>query len=374
MKIDVPFYPQKNHSDCGQIALKMVLAYFGENLEIEKIEAMEGRGISTIQIALTAALLNYKTEFYSKSILFNKEHLKKEFYKKYFEDNPAEQVKKFTEKARKAGVKIKEEKLSLDEILNFTTKDSIPIILLDWNIVKNEIADKKSINNKKFPTELKGYHGHFVPVIGYDDENVYVHNQGLNNPQAFMKIPRETFDKARKSDGTDEDVVIIHRKKIDYVWEFTNQKKLEKDEFINYFERKIFKNIRKYSMLPGDRIIKLKKSDGLNTTILKKILEEKFRVEFSNNPNFSSENLSEVAEEIFKNILEGKFTGPKPKDKISRPFYFTSDKEIELYAKLKNIKGRERKINEKVRSLFETFLKKNQDLEINIVKALEQIE
>ena len=158
-----------------------------------------------------------------------------------------------------------------------------------------------------------------------------------------------------------------------YVWQFTNQKKLTKKEFLEYFEKKIFKTIRKYSMLPKNRVIKLKKSKNLNTIILKKILGKKFIVEFSQKPNFSSENLSEVAEKIFKNILAGKFVGPKPKDKISRPLYFTSDKEIEVYSKLTNAKGEKRKPDDKIRPLFETFLEKNQDLEINIVKALGQI-
>ncbi|MDP2947217.1 MAG: hypothetical protein Q8N88_03810 [Nanoarchaeota archaeon] len=155
-----------------------------------------------------------------------------------------------------------------------------------------------------------------------------------------------------------------------FVWQFTNQKKLTKNEFIGYFEKKVFRNIRKYEMLPKNRLIKLKNSSDLNTTILKQILEQKFKIEFSIKPNFSSENLSEVAEKIFKNILVGKFTGPKPKDKISRPLYFHSDKEVELYAELKNISGKKRKPDDKIRSLFEKFIGKNPDLEINVVKAV----
>ncbi|MFA5060767.1 MAG: hypothetical protein WC494_00425 [Candidatus Pacearchaeota archaeon] len=157
------------------------------------------------------------------------------------------------------------------------------------------------------------------------------------------------------------------------VWKFTNQRELNKKEFINYFERKIFRTIRKYGMLPKDRIILLKKSDNLNYLVLKRVLGGKFKVKFSNKPNFSSENLSECAERIFINILKGKFTGPKPKDKISRPLYFLSDKEIELYAKIKNIYGGKRKSNRKIGKLIDKFSEKNQDIEINIVNAMEKI-
>jgi hypothetical protein len=158
-----------------------------------------------------------------------------------------------------------------------------------------------------------------------------------------------------------------------YVWEFTNQRKLSKSEFINYFERKVFKTIRKYGMLPKNKLILLKKSNNLNTTILKKVLETKFSVKYSSRPNFSSENLSEAAEDTFEMLLQGKFSGPKPHDKMGRPLYFHSDKEVALYAKLMNIKGIRRKQNKKIQALFSKFLKKNKDLEKNIVKALEQI-
>ncbi len=157
-----------------------------------------------------------------------------------------------------------------------------------------------------------------------------------------------------------------------YVWEFTNQRKLTKKEFIAYFERKVFRTIRKYEMLSESRTFQIKESKNINTIILKKIIEQKFIVEFSNKPNITDDNLSDVAEETFKNILQGNFTGPFPKDSIARPLYYNSDKETELYAKLLGIKGQIKKRDEKVQELFAKFFDKNQDLEINVVKALSQ--
>ena len=157
------------------------------------------------------------------------------------------------------------------------------------------------------------------------------------------------------------------------VWEFTNKKKLKSKEFENYFERKVFRTIRKFSMLPKDKKIKLEKSDEINFLVLKTVLEKKFTISFSVKPNFSSENLSQIAEGIFKNILAGNFSGIKAENKPARPLYFLSDKEIELYAKLKSLKGKKRKPDEKIRNLFEKFTKKNPDLEHNIVNAFGQL-
>ena len=154
-----------------------------------------------------------------------------------------------------------------------------------------------------------------------------------------------------------------------YVWEFTNQKKLNKKEFIDYFERKIFRTIRKSKMLPKNRVIKLKKSAETNYLVLKSVLEQKFKV--INGNDFVSINLSELAERVFVQILKGNFYFSSILN-VNAPLYYLSDTEIKLYAKLKTIKGKERKINKKVRLLFNKFIKKNQDLEINIIKAANQ--
>jgi len=127
-------------------------------------------------------------------------------------------------------------------------------------------------------------------------------------------------------------------------------------------------------MLPKDKEIKIKKSNDLNTIVLVSVLQKKFQVKFSGKANFSCENLSDVSEEIFSNVLKGKFFGVKPKQGgLSRPLYLLSDNEVELYAGLKNIKGKKSKRNKKIQTLFSRFFKKNPDLEHNIVNAFSQI-
>ncbi len=202
MKLEIPFFKQTSPLNCGPIALKMVLAYLGKDEEVNVLEARtgikEGKGISTIQIATAAASSGFKTYFYSKYILFNEENLKHEFYQKY-NDMDLEQSRGWVEDAKSVGVNIQERTQSLEELLGFVKKDSVPIILLDWNIVK---ARKE-----------KGYQGHFVPIVGYDEQNVYVHNHGLSGTQKFLSIPKHIFDEARKAEGTDEDIIVVYRNK-----------------------------------------------------------------------------------------------------------------------------------------------------------------
>lgn len=201
MKLDIPFYKQTTELNCGPVALRMVLAYFEKDLGLEILEKItgikKGKAISTIQLAIASARLGYQTEFFSKHIYFNEDNLKLEFYKKY--SDIIQQSKQLVKDAKKAGVKIEEKSMNLETLLKKIGNNRVPIILLDWNV----------INRRK----EKGYQGHFVPIVGYDKNNVYVHNHGLENPFPFLPIKKSIFEKARKANGTDEDIIIIHRKK-----------------------------------------------------------------------------------------------------------------------------------------------------------------
>lgn len=198
MKLEVPFYPQTTELNCGPAALRMVLAFLGKDpgLEIleEKTGIKEGKGISTVQIAIVAAALGYKANILSKHIFFSEELLKLEFYKKYG-DNSLEISKRRVKEAKAAGVDIEEKTTPLKDLLSLTTEKSIPIVLVDWNIINGN--------------RHRGYQGHFVPVVGYDEEFIYIHNPGPDTAQAFMPVKREVFDEARKAEGTDEDILFI---------------------------------------------------------------------------------------------------------------------------------------------------------------------
>ena len=198
IRLEVPFYKQTTKTNCGPVVLRMVISYLDKDIDLEILEKRtrikEGKAVLTIQIAIASALSGFPTEFFSKKISFNKENLKLEFYQKYL-DNKVDH-EKLIEEAKNVGVKIEERRMPIEELLRNVTNKTIPIILLDWNVIKGE----------------SGYQGHFVPIVGYDNESVYVHNNGLNNPTPFLKIKRELFEQARKSEGTDEDIIIVHHK------------------------------------------------------------------------------------------------------------------------------------------------------------------
>lgn len=202
MKFKVPFCMQESYTDCGPIGLKMILEYFGEKYsreELSKLVDSDKSGITwTIGIARAAAQLGFKTEFYTTYLGVNPKIYELEFIQRYADSrsDSKRKVKRLIKDAVKLGVKIEERSLSLSEILSNITEDCIPLIGLDWGIV-----DKRDF-----------FIGHLVPIVGYTKKNIYVHNPSLWKPYKNMSIQRNTFESARKSSGTDEEIVYIHRK------------------------------------------------------------------------------------------------------------------------------------------------------------------
>lgn len=202
MKLNIPFYKQESKNDCGPTALQMVLEYLEEKHSREELVNLvysDKSGTTwTLGLAVAAAKLGFKTELYSKHLGFNPENYKLEFYQKEADNKDLSKLKleQLRLEANELGIKMQEETLTLSKLLSKISESCVAIILLDWSKIK----------------QTNEFIGHFVPIVGYDDENVYVHNQGFHNPGKFIKINRDLFDEARKSKGTDEDIVYIYRK------------------------------------------------------------------------------------------------------------------------------------------------------------------
>ncbi len=201
MLLPVPFYAQEPN-ECGPVTLKMVLEYLGKKYEKERIKNLLDRESSgttwTLDLARVAAKLKFNVEFYTTSLELNEELFSMSWYQQHAADAEASKAKiaKLVAECRRYNVNLQERSLTQEEVLKKVNKDCIPIICLDWGKIKN----------------VSTYIGHFVPVIGYDESNVIIHNPGPENPQPNMTINRNAFETARKAKGTDEDIVFIHRK------------------------------------------------------------------------------------------------------------------------------------------------------------------
>ncbi|MBU0466706.1 MAG: peptidase C39 family protein [Nanoarchaeota archaeon] len=152
--------------------------------------------IFTVQLTTASSSLGHRTKFFSKTLACNPDNFNTDFYKRYAEERALEQTEKLVRDAKQQGVELIEKSLSLEELLAFVTENSLPVVLINWHVISGEDS----------------YHRHFVPIVGYDEKNVYIHQHGLRDTQEFMPVARDLFDKARKAPGTDEDVMVVYKK------------------------------------------------------------------------------------------------------------------------------------------------------------------
>ncbi|MBS3072647.1 peptidase C39 family protein [Candidatus Pacearchaeota archaeon] len=202
MKIKVPFYKSKKDTDCGLLALKMALAYLGEKYICQKI-AKEIRQLDTglvwsVGVARASKMLGFPTKFIS-TTNFSHEESDIDYYKKYSDDRGKIILKELFEEIKKIGVEVQERDMPIDELLSYVSENSIPIVLVNWYVISGK----------------EGFSGHFLPISGYDEENIYVHNPGLASAMPYLPIKRNVFLKAWESKGTDKDTIIIYRKILD---------------------------------------------------------------------------------------------------------------------------------------------------------------
>ncbi|MAE49464.1 hypothetical protein CMI48_01415 [Candidatus Pacearchaeota archaeon] len=205
MKLEVPFVENTSRgTDCGPVALDMVLRYFGVEKELDEIRAEclpEDDGVTwTAGLARAAAKFGFEAGFFSLVLGINEEHFEEAYYQEHTAGADAAKVKmeQLVKDCRELGVSLSEKDFELEELLSLLAEDSLVIVLLDWNKI----------------TGKEGYQGHIVPIVGYDERNVFVHDSGPGDARAFYAIPRDVFEKARTAKGTDEDVVVVKKVKV----------------------------------------------------------------------------------------------------------------------------------------------------------------
>jgi len=128
-----------------------------------------------------------------------------------------------------------------------------------------------------------------------------------------------------------------------------NNKKLSRTSFLRYFEKKVLYTVRKFNMLRKEAA-SVKKESFLNSKVLLHLLE-KSHFPLAKKSNIVA--LNDCTDDIASLILESWFKTKsqeklaphfiKNKIKFIRPFYLITEKEIEIYAKLKGIKGKLKK-------------------------------
>jgi len=167
------------------------------------------------------------------------------------------------------------------------------------------------------------------------------------------------------------------------VYEFTNKRKLCKNCFLHYFQKKILYTIRKFNMIKREDVVEYEKNNGFKGIVLEYVLKSLvFRIGFElvksgkrANKIASASSIDSEAENIVKTLIKGKI-GELKKDlptenRIIKPLYLFLDEEILLYAKLKNLKFRKvKEKKDKIKNFEDEFEKKHPEVKRAIVNSI----
>lgn len=144
------------------------------------------------------------------------------------------------------------------------------------------------------------------------------------------------------------------------VYEFTNKRKLCKTCYIRWFEKKVLYTIRKFGALKRGEIVGYVKEGDFRNVVLEEILKmigRKGFVEITTGKKYDKLaiplTINLQAYEIVDEVINGNVGNLEKKNKkIITPLMLFLDKEVELYAKLKNLKTKKIKIKDTEISKF----------------------
>jgi hypothetical protein len=167
------------------------------------------------------------------------------------------------------------------------------------------------------------------------------------------------------------------------VYEFTNQRKLCKRCFINYFYKKFLFTIRKFEMINSKDVIGYKKGGDFKSAVLEEMLDfisKKYNFNIVKLPNKKASkiavnsSLDSESAKIMEILIDRKSTDLKScfpvVSKEIKPLYLFLDEEILLFAKIKEIKFKEYKKNRgKIEDLTDEMEKNHPEVKRAIVNS-----
>jgi uncharacterized protein YvpB len=195
MKYKVPYYEQNKRFTCGTTNLRMAFAYLGKKYSYSKTKKLSRQLKSTMTLmegmALGAAEVGLSVKYYATDFAID---MKSDYFKEGMGKDGIKALQEF-EKSKDNKIEVKKENISLNKLLKFLTKRSIPIVLINTNIFSKK----------------EGFNGHYVTIVGYDKKAIYVHNSGTTYPFPYWPIKRDLFLKAWMSKNADKRVLIISK-------------------------------------------------------------------------------------------------------------------------------------------------------------------
>lgn len=168
-----------------------------------------------------------------------------------------------------------------------------------------------------------------------------------------------------------------------YVYEFTNQRKLTKAEFLKWFQKKVLYIIRKFKMIKNNDFVVYENKGDFRGVVLEDVLKmfaEKADIKLMKNKSNKSTKIAIPAttdtesDKLVHNLIKGnakslKELGPVV-GKIIKPLYLFLDEEVLLYAKLKKLKYKKKvEKKDKISNFIDDLEQKHPEIKRAIINS-----
>eukprot|EP00029_Vermamoeba_vermiformis_P014488 TRINITY_DN9608_c0_g1_i1.p1 TRINITY_DN9608_c0_g1~~TRINITY_DN9608_c0_g1_i1.p1 ORF type:complete len:239 (-),score=2.81 TRINITY_DN9608_c0_g1_i1:32-748(-) len=215
-KFNIPIVHQNDDWDCGLACASMVLKAFNKpNSSLAELIQYEIKHQSIWTIDLAFLFKKYEIPFvyYTITIGAKAEYAYNDFYKKEFEDDE-KRVNELFSKAASQNVTIVQKSQSLDHIKEHISKGGIIIALVDSALMPchhcQSLTDRFIDKFCAHTETAKGeFEGHYILIEGYDSNTNKILYKDPSSAQPQCSSSIESFEKARKATGTDEDLIFI---------------------------------------------------------------------------------------------------------------------------------------------------------------------
>ncbi|KAK3028599.1 hypothetical protein RJ639_039942, partial [Escallonia herrerae] len=207
--VAVPHVSQLHSWDCGLACVLMVLKTLGTSYcTIQELgQLCSTTSIWTVDLAYLLQKYSISFSYFTVTLGANPNFSVETFYKEQL-PNDLERVDLLFKKALEAGINIECRSISGEEIsLLILSGKYIAIALVDQYKLSQSWLQDVPISG--FHSDSSGYTGHYIVICGYD---AVTDEFEIRDPASSRKHDRVTsrcLEEARKSFGTDEDLVMI---------------------------------------------------------------------------------------------------------------------------------------------------------------------
>lgn len=207
--IEVPHIKQLRSWDCGLACVLMVLKTLGLNhYDLQDLEEIcRTTSIWTVDLAYLLQKLSIRFSYFTVTLGANPDFSVETFYKEQLA-NDIERVDMLFQRSVEEGIKIERRSIKGEEIvLLILSGKYIVIALVDQCVLSQPW--KEDVRMPRFYTGSAAYTGHYVVICGYD---AHADEFEIRDPASSRKSDRissKCLEEARKSYGTDEDILMV---------------------------------------------------------------------------------------------------------------------------------------------------------------------